>query len=67
MTSCPRLRRRATSAAKLSSHARFRRPLSASTNSADPTLTTTRLASVKRRAEGFAVGNIHLYTILPFT
>ena len=58
---------RATSAAKLSSHARFRRPFSASTSSAEPTLTTTRLASVKRRAAGFAVGNGHGYTILPFT
>src|SRR5271156_2568912 len=51
MTSWPRFLMRETSAAKLSSHARFRRPLSASTSSADPTLTTTRLASVKRRAE----------------
>ena len=50
MTSWPRLRMAAMSAAKLSSHARFRRPLSASTSNAEPTLTTTRLASAKRRA-----------------
>src|SRR6202051_3641220 len=40
----------ATSAATASSQLRFRRPVSASTSNADPTLTTTRLASDKRRA-----------------
>src|ERR1035441_581294 len=50
MTSWPRLRRCATSAAKLSNQARLRRPLSASTSNADPTLTTIRLASARRRA-----------------
>src|SRR6266581_5193290 len=40
----------ATSAAKASSQLRFRRPFSASTSNADPTFTTTRLASDKRRA-----------------
>src|SRR5579859_2679471 len=40
----------ATSAAKASSQLRFRRPFSASTSSDDPTFTTTRLASDKRRA-----------------
>src|SRR5229473_6023413 len=53
MTSWPRLRRETTSAAKPSSQARFRRPFSESTSNADPTFTTTRLASVKRRAASF--------------
>src|ERR1700733_6381631 len=50
MTSWPRLRSRATSSANPSSQVRFRRPFSASTSKADPTLMTTRFASVKWRA-----------------
>src|SRR5438132_523883 len=50
MTSWPRLAMDATSAAKVSSQLRFRRPFSASTSNAEPTFTTTRLASDKRRA-----------------
>src|SRR5580698_8827180 len=53
ITSCCRLRMAAMSAPRVSSHARFRRPFSASTRSAEPTFTTTRLASIKRRAQSF--------------
>src|SRR6202453_2996298 len=53
MTSWRRLRMAAISAGAVWSHARFRRPFSASTSSAEPTFTTTRLASIKRRAQSF--------------
>src|ERR1700728_390900 len=43
----------AMSAPSVSSHARFKRPFSASTSSAEPTFTTTRWASIKRRAQSF--------------
>ena len=49
----PERRSRTMSATKFSSQWRFRRPFSASTSNADPTFTTTRLASIKRRAQSF--------------
>src|SRR5580698_3918961 len=66
ITSWPRLRIRAMSAARLSSHARLSRPFSASTSSAEPTFTITRLASVSRcalnlRSSTFMGGNIAIY------
>src|SRR5580698_651376 len=66
ITSWPRLRIRAMSAARLSSHARLSRPFSASTSSAEPTFTITRLASVSRwalnlRSSTFMGSNIAIY------
>ena len=67
ITSCPRLRKRATSAARSSSHARLSRPFAPSTNSVEPTLMTTRLASVKRRAASLRSATVMAAAILPFT
>src|ERR1700722_1905199 len=50
ITSWPRFLNAATSCAKLSNQARFRRPFSGSTSKVEPTFTTTRFASVNRWA-----------------
>src|SRR5215469_6400685 len=50
-TRWPRLRRRNRSSTRVSSQARFTRPLSASTSSAEPTFTTTHRACVRRATE----------------